>query len=128
MHWSKRLAHGLLASGLIVSLFMSTAVPAEEPGPEELDKLAAQIADLHHQGRYAEAIPMAARIVALADVYDALRAKRSYKPAFSHAHTRNIILEGDERLDPAGHFDPKLLAVFDEHHGELDEVWRAFHA
>ncbi len=100
-------------------------------------QMAAEIAQSHHEqwggGGYpnrlvGEAIPMAARIVALADVYDALRAKRSYKPAFSHARTRKILLEGDERLDPASHFDPKLLAVFAEHHGELDEVWRAFHA
>ena len=38
------------------------------------------------------------------------------------------MLEGDDRLDPASHFDPKLLAVFAEHHGEFDAVWRAFHA
>ena len=100
-------------------------------------QMAAEIAQSHHEqwggGGYpnrlvGEAIPMAARIVALADVYDALRAKRSYKPAFSHARTRKILLEGDQRLDPASHFDPKLLAVFAEHHGEFDGVWRAFHA
>ena len=100
-------------------------------------QMAAEIAQSHHEqwggGGYpnrlvGEQIPIAARIVALADVYDALRAERSYKPAFSHARTRKILLEGDERLDPTSHFDPKLLAVFAEHHGELDDVWRAFHA
>ncbi len=100
-------------------------------------QMGAEIALSHHEqwggGGYpnrlaGEAIPIAARIVALADVYDALRAKRSYKPAFPHERAREIMLAGDERLDPASHFDPKLLAVFAEHHGEFDAVWRAFHA
>ena len=68
------------------------------------------------------------RIVALADVYDALRAKRAYKPAFCHERARDVILNGDERLDPTAHFDPALLAIFAEHHAELDTVWNAFHA
>ena len=99
--------------------------------------MAAEIAQSHHEqwggggypnGLKGEQIPMAARIVAMADVYDALRAKRAYKPSFPHARAKKIILEGDERLDPKSHFDPELLAVFDQHHGELDEVWRAFNA
>jgi putative two-component system response regulator len=53
------------------------------------------------------AIPLAARIVAFADVYDALRSRRVYKPALSHAATKHIMLEGSP-----GHFDPALLEVF----------------
>ena len=99
-------------------------------------QMAAEIAQSHHEqwggggypnGLVGEDIPMAARIVALADVYDALRARRSYKPAFSHARAHDIILNGDERLDPEAHFDPRLLAIFAEHHAELDTVWNAFH-
>jgi response regulator RpfG family c-di-GMP phosphodiesterase len=52
-------------------------------------------------------IPLAARIVALADVYDALRSRRVYKPALSHASTKHVIVEGSP-----GHFDPALLEVF----------------
>jgi len=52
-------------------------------------------------------IPLAARIVAIADVYDALISKRHYKAAFSHEKAHEIILQG------AGtHFDPDLVAAF----------------
>ena len=65
----------------------------------------------------------AAQIVAMADIYDALRAERCYKPAFDHEKACGIILDGDERLDPVGHFDPQLLTVFAEHHGEMAAIW-----
>ena len=53
-------------------------------------------------------IPLAARIVAIADVYDALRSRRIYKPAFSHADVMRIMLH-----ESPGHFDPALLKVFE---------------
>ena len=95
-------------------------------------KMAADIAHAHHEkwdgtgypnNLKGEEIPISARIVALADIYDALRAKRCYKPAFDHEKTRHIILCGDERLDPAGHFDPAVLQIFAEHHGEMAAIW-----
>ena len=98
-------------------------------------KMAADIALSHHEkwdgtgypNRVAgEQIPVAARIVALADIYDALRSKRCYKPAFGHEKARHIILNGDDRLDPAGHFDPALLALFAENHGEMAAIWDRF--
>jgi hypothetical protein len=52
-------------------------------------------------------IPIAARIVALADVYDALTSKRCYKPAFSHAEARTYIIEQSGR-----HFDPEVVEAF----------------
>jgi putative two-component system response regulator len=58
-----------------------------------------------------EAIPLAARMMAVADVYDALRSARPYKPAFEHAHAVHVMLKGDARTHPR-HFDPKLLACF----------------
>ncbi len=57
-------------------------------------------------------IPLAGRIVKLADVYDALRSKRSYKPAYSHAETIYVFREGDERVTPQLHFDPEMLKIF----------------
>ena len=54
-----------------------------------------------------EEIPLSARIVAIADVYDALRSKRIYKPALPHADAVRIMVQED-----AGHFDPFLLAAF----------------
>ena len=52
-------------------------------------------------------IPLAARIVTIADVYDALRMERSYKPALSHEVSIEKILEGTN-----SHFDPNLIEVF----------------
>ena len=52
-------------------------------------------------------IPLAARIVALADVYDALTSKRVYEEASEHADARKIILEGS-----GSHFDPDVVDAF----------------
>ena len=52
-------------------------------------------------------IPVSARLMALADVYDALISKRVYKPAFSHEKARGIIMEGR-----ASHFDPDVVDAF----------------
>jgi putative two-component system response regulator len=52
-------------------------------------------------------IPLAARIMAIADVYDALRSKRPYKPAFTHEKSVKIILDGARR-----HFDPAMIEAF----------------
>jgi putative two-component system response regulator len=54
-----------------------------------------------------ERIPLAARIMAIADVYDALTSKRVYKNALSHAVAVNIIVEGS-----GSHFDPMLVQAF----------------
>ncbi|MGE4345468.1 MAG: HD domain-containing phosphohydrolase [Geoalkalibacter sp.] len=74
------------------------------------------IARSHHEkwdgsgypdGLSGEDIPLSARIMALADVYDALRSKRPYKEAFSREKARTIIEEG------AGtHFDPVVVEAF----------------
>jgi putative two-component system response regulator len=52
-------------------------------------------------------IPLCARIMALADVYDALVNKRVYKDAFSHETAREIIIDAS-----GSHFDPKIVNVF----------------
>jgi HD-GYP domain-containing protein (c-di-GMP phosphodiesterase class II) len=94
--------------------------------------MAAEIALNHHEHwdgsgypnrRRGVEIPISARIVAVADVYDALRSERPYKPAFDHEHTRRVLLEGDARLDPHNHFDPQLLELFAEHHEMFSEIW-----
>lgn len=58
-------------------------------------------------GLVGESIPLSARIVALADVYDALTTKRRYKRAFSHEEARREINEGRGK-----HFDPEVVDAF----------------
>lgn len=72
-------------------------------------------------------IPISARIVSLADIYDALRSERPYKPSFSHEKTSSIILDGDDRIDPRQHFDPKLLELYREHHQGMAAIWDRLH-
>ncbi len=59
------------------------------------------------QGLAGEAIPVSARLMALADVYDALISRRVYKPAFTHEEARDIIVSGRGR-----HFDPDVVDAF----------------
>lgn len=78
--------------------------------------MAKQIAETHHErfdgsgypnGLVAHAIPLSGRIVAVADVYDALTSRRPYKAAFAHEVARSMIL--DER---GSHFDPDVIDAF----------------
>jgi len=94
-------------------------------------QMAAEIARSHHEqwngggypeGLVGEQIPISARILGIADIYDALRSERAYKPAFSHEKTYQILTVGDDRLDPSEHFDPKLLDVFKTHHEEFNQI------
>jgi response regulator RpfG family c-di-GMP phosphodiesterase len=66
-----------------------------------------------------EDIPLAARIVALGDVYDALRSKRVYKPALSHTTAVMTITEGSP-----GQFDPALVEVFRSCADQFDRIFR----
>ena len=58
-------------------------------------------------GLAGDAIPLSARLMALADVYDALISARVYKPAFSHEEACRLILEGRGH-----HFDPDVTDAF----------------
>jgi HD-GYP domain-containing protein (c-di-GMP phosphodiesterase class II) len=79
-------------------------------------KDAVDVVGYHHE-RYAgdgyciglrgEAIPITARIFALADVFDALTSKRPYKEPFSFEKTMDILEEGRR-----SHFDPRVLDAF----------------
>jgi len=79
-------------------------------------KIASDIAMYHHEkwdgsgypeGLYGENIPKSARIVAIADVYDALRSKRVYKDGFSHEKAVEIMMNEKEKS-----FDPDLIDIF----------------
>lgn len=73
------------------------------------------------QGLRGEAIPLAARLMALADVYDALIHKRVYKPAWSHAEAIDMIREGR-----GAHFDPSLVDCFMENTDEFRYIASRF--
>ena len=86
---------------------------------EEYLKFASDIATYHHErwdgtgypeGLSGESIPLAARIMAIADVYDALISERCYKKALPVGEALEII-----RDESGSHFDPKLAEVFLEH-------------
>ncbi len=67
-------------------------------------------------------IPLAARIVALGDVYDALTSRRPYKEAFSHERSKSIILEGR-----GTHFDPDIVAAFLAREESFIAIRNSFH-
>jgi putative two-component system response regulator len=79
-------------------------------------RIARDIAVSHHErwdgkgypnGLAGEAIPLCGRIVALADVYDALTSKRCYKAAMSHEEAKAILVK-----DAGTHFDPHIVQAF----------------
>ena len=89
---------------------------SEQLGDDDFLELSREIAYSHHEkwdgtgyphGLQGESIPLAGRIVALADVYDALRSRRPYKEPMSHEKAKAIILEGN-----GAHFDPDVVAAF----------------
>lgn len=67
-------------------------------------------------------IPLEGRIVKLADEYDALRSKRSYKSAFTHEEAYEIITRGDDRSHPE-HFAPDVLNAFIKVSPDFDEIY-----
>ncbi|NLM36915.1 MAG: HD domain-containing protein [Firmicutes bacterium] len=69
-------------------------------------------------GLAGESIPLSARIMAIADVYDALRSTRVYKKAFPHAESVRIIQEESGKA-----FDPEIVKVFIEIHEEIREIY-----
>ena len=88
-----------------------------------------EIAQSHHEkwdgsgypeGLIAEEIPLSARIMALVDVYDALRSKRVYKETYSHEKACDIIIQGRGKQ-----FDPLIVDVFLESEQEFEKVYKA---
>ena len=97
----------------------------EFPNAEFL-RMAHDIALCHHErydgrgyprGLVAEAIPLCARIVALADVYDALTSKRVYKTAMCHDEARAIIV-----VERDSHFDAEVVDAFLQAEDEFQTI------
>jgi adenylate cyclase len=92
--------------------------------------LGSQIAGTHHEkwngkgypsGLAGTQIPLAGRIMAIADVYDALISERCYKPPFSHDKAMAIILE-----EKGNSFDPVIVDAFCQIEDKILEIARAF--
>ena len=101
----------------------------EFPGAAFL-QMARDIALTHHE-RYdgegypdhleGDEIPLCGRIVALADVYDALISKRVYKEAFAHDVAQSIIIQ-----EAGTHFDPVIVDAFKENADEFIAIREQF--
>jgi len=94
----------------------------------ELIKLGNEIALYHHekwdgtgynQGLKGADIPISARIMALVDVYDALRSKRPYKMKMTHQEAYNIIIDQSGK-----HFDPEVIDAFKRVQLEFDKIYK----
>ena len=81
-------------------------------------RFAREITYTHHEkwdgsgyprGLHGSTIPLSGRLMAVADVYDALISRRVYKPPFSHAKAISIIAEGQ-----GTHFDPTIITAFQQ--------------
>jgi putative two-component system response regulator len=90
--------------------------------------MAADVARHHHE-RYdgtgypdriaGDAIPLAARFVAISDVYDALRCRRLYKPALPHSAAVKIVMQNSP-----GQFDPAVLEVFQHTAAKFEAIFK----
>ena len=96
----------------------------------KLIKMGIAIARSHHErwdgtgypdGLAGETIPLEARIMALVDVYDALRSQRSYKPAFPHDKALAIINESS-----GTQFDPNIINVFNRIESDLERIYNDY--
>jgi putative two-component system response regulator len=108
------------------ALRASLFVGREEKCQDPLLQMASSIAFAHHekwngggypQGLAGEQIPLEARIVALADVYDALTSDRPYKRAYTHGKSVDTMRHG-----VATHFDPEVFAAFEVALDEIEDI------
>ena len=97
-------------------------------GNDDLLREARDIAFGHHEkwdgtgyprGLVGEAIPLGARIAAIADVFDALTSERPYKKAFTDEEAFGILYG-----DAGSHFDPYLIEVVKRHEGDFRDIRR----
>ena len=103
---------------------------ADVASPLPFLRYAKEIAHWHHErwdgsgypdGLCGDAIPLSARLMALADVFDALISQRVYKPAFPLEVARAMILEGR-----GSHFDPQVVDAFQAGWDEFTQIAEQF--
>jgi len=98
--------------------------------PLKFLSLAKEIAHWHHEkwdgsgypdGLAGDDIPVSARLMALADVFDALISKRIYKPAMPYVQARDIIV-----AERGKHFDPEVVDVFNKSFDEFVAIAKKY--
>lgn len=101
-------------------------------GADRLLEMSADIAACHHErwdgtgypnGLGGDRIPLAARIVSVADVYDALTSERVYKPAMPHEKAVELIRQGS-----GSQFDPEVVAAFERMDASFRSVRERYNA
>src|SRR5262249_22685959 len=117
----------LMETHVVIGDRILEALGREHGGSLEFMGMARAIVRHHHErfdGRgypdrlSGDAIPGAARLVAVADVYDALRRKRLHKPAMTHADAMHVLLHRSP-----GQFDPSLIQALAECHEEFSRIY-----
>ncbi len=102
------------------------SVIADDVGHKSFLTIGKEVASYHHEkwdgsgypeGLKGTEIPLSARIVGLADVYDALRSERPYKKPFSHEEAVKLITEESGR-----HFDPDIVEAFIKCRDEFAQI------
>ena len=91
------------------------------PGPIEIDADLGEPSVPIHRGMAGEDIPLFARIVGLADVYDALSSRRAYKDPWPESKVLDEV-----RRESGRHFDPELVEILLDRIEEFRSVRRRF--
>lgn len=106
---------------------LQSAVPADHD--ETFLKMAMDIAHGHHErydgtgyprGLAGDKIPLSARIVCLADCYDAIRSEREYKPARTHADASRELIQGS-----GTQFDPLVVEAFRQLEHQFEDIYNS---
>ncbi len=117
----------VMESHTVVGAGLLQAVARQNGASFAFLQMAIDIVRHHHErwdgagypdGLAGDAIPLAARLVAIADVYDALRCKLVYKPGLSHSAARRLLLESAKTQ-----FDPALLVAFRQCEASFDQIF-----
>ena len=104
---------------------------SKDLGSDSFLKMAMDVIRHHHEqwdgngypdGLKGDEIPLAARIVAIADVYDALTSRRPYKEAYTHEESVRIMKE------EASRFDPEIFKVFIDNAIEFNKIKNRFNS
>lgn len=103
-------------------------VARNHPSAQAFLHMAIDVVHSHHErydgqgypdGRSGDSIPLAARIVAVGDVYDALRSRRSYKPALSHSAAVQLLMDSSGKQ-----FDPVLVKALSLCADRFEDIFR----